>query len=509
MAPAAREPPLPSGSATVTCLMRRTRVSTGGDIETGRATPIAGAATDVLVVGAGLAGLTIARELARAGRAVSVVERSGAVGGLARTFRYGGFFFDVGPHRFHTEDAEVAGLLAGALEGELLEIPRASAVRAFGRYHAWPLRPSVLASLPPRLLLRCGLELLRRERLAGDSFEAEVVNRYGRTLYEEFFAPYTQRFLSLPPGEVHRDWARAGMDRAVIDRRYRADGLWALARSTFLRRSPDTRFLYPSAGIGTLAERLAAGVAAAGGRVLLGADVTSLEVAGDRIRAATAGGVRIEVGGVVWTGAITGAARLLGAPAGGLEFISTVLYNLELARPARIAQQQWVYFGGGEEFVRVSVPAAFSGAALPAGRGSLCVECTCREGDGRWLGAEERLGSVVDDLVRVGAIASGREVVAAHVERVPDSYPVYGLEYPDALRGCLEALRRYPNLLLAGRSGRFWYNNMDHSIAQGLRIARGLAACEALADVDVGEREFWRDPGRPPRGAPSSRASGR
>ncbi|MEQ1729307.1 MAG: FAD-dependent oxidoreductase, partial [Vicinamibacterales bacterium] len=57
----------------------------------------------ITIVGAGVAGLTIGHQL-RQQYQVTVVERNDVVGGLARTWHYGDFHFDVGPHRFHTEN---------------------------------------------------------------------------------------------------------------------------------------------------------------------------------------------------------------------------------------------------------------------------------------------------------------------------------------------------------------------------------------------------------------------
>ena len=188
----------------------------------------------VTIIGAGVAGLTIAYQLARQGFRVTVIEKNPVVGGLARTFHYGDFHFDVGPHRFHTENRRVADFIRAILKEEAIEIPRKSGARMFGSFHEWPLRPGILLSMPLTLMVRGARDLLFKERLPGESFEADIINKYGRTLYEIFFYPYTQKFLFHSPAELHRDWARAGVNRAVIDKRAASDSLWSLLKNTMM-----------------------------------------------------------------------------------------------------------------------------------------------------------------------------------------------------------------------------------------------------------------------------------
>ncbi|MEV6626336.1 FAD-dependent oxidoreductase, partial [Amycolatopsis sp. NPDC051114] len=51
---------------------------------------------DVVVIGAGIAGLAAAHTLRLAGRSVRVLEAADAVGGRMRTLRTGGFLVDTG-----------------------------------------------------------------------------------------------------------------------------------------------------------------------------------------------------------------------------------------------------------------------------------------------------------------------------------------------------------------------------------------------------------------------------
>lgn len=84
--------------------------------------------TDILVVGAGLAGLTAARTLVRAGRRVRVLEASGQVGGRVQSRSQGGFLLDAGYQVLFTGYPAVRRQLdLDALD--LVSLPPAAAVR--------------------------------------------------------------------------------------------------------------------------------------------------------------------------------------------------------------------------------------------------------------------------------------------------------------------------------------------------------------------------------------------
>ena len=441
-----------------------------------------------VVVGGGVTGLVTAHLLAEAGCDVVVVEREPVLGGLARSYRYGRFVFDVGPHRFHTSNRWVSAWLSRVMESEAVSFPRHSEVYFKDSYYAWPLKPANLTQLPPGLALMASFDLAINgaKRREVDSFETHVLNQYGRTLYEHFFRDYSIKFLGIHPRDTHPDWATTGLNRAIIDEKLQMHNIMQLAKTTlFAPKSANTDFLYPRLGMYQAWDLLHAELQRLGVRILTDAPA-ELVSDGKTVVAVRAGGQEFPCAQVVWTAPITLAMEQLGLPRPQLDYLGLLLYNVvvegEAARPF-----QWCYYGQKDlVFSRVSIPRYFSDATSPDGTHGLCVEVTAMDGDRRWQFAERITDRVVDELLSVGLIPHRGAIQDVHVERVRETYPIYHKRYPGQLKGAQATLAEYPNLHLAGRTGKFWYNNMDHSIEDALALARRLLR-------DAGRREVEED----------------
>ena len=432
---------------------------------------------DFLVVGAGVAGLSFAHSVLGEGRSAVIVERNDHVGGLARSFRYGDFCFDVGPKRFHTEDQEVLDFLHSVLGGDHIVVGRSSAVHLFGRYFPWPLDQRALFRLPFKVMVSSGLDLLRRSPAKDEnSFTEYTRSRYGETLYRLFFKPYTEKFLQIPCEDVHVDWAKTGINRAVIDKRVKSDTLFDLVRSVLLPKPVDTKFLYPSyGGFGTFCQKLAGQVRERGGEILLENTVRAIETDGGKVVSVElADGRRLRPRHLVWSGNLKALARLLGLEPPPLRYLSTVLYNMEIDGDV-LQREQWIYYGGQDTVLsRVSITNEMADYMAPQGKSGLCVEVTGFEGKGHWDNPEALIPEIQSDLVRLKLVGSASDFAAVHVEKVRDTYPIYDLDYKSSFAKAAGMVKPFENLKLLGRTGAYWYNNSDHSMKMALNMARHL-----------------------------------
>jgi protoporphyrinogen oxidase len=440
----------------------------------------------VVVVGGGVAGLVTAHLLAESGAQVVVVEKFERVGGLARSYNYEGFVFDCGPHRFHTENPNIKAYIDRVLGNDVTAFPRKSEVYFEGSYYRWPLHPKNLIQLPPHIAAKAAFDLAINgyKKYEGGSFEDYVLRQYGPTLYENFFKGYSIKFLGIHPKDTHPDWAKVGLNRAIIDDKLQMQNLSQLAKSTLLQfNKAEIDFTYPRTGMQLAWDRVRALIEKNGGRVVTGTGARLVGGNG-KIDAVEFGNERIEPSLVVWTAPITLATDQLGIERANLPYLATIFYNV-LVRDVVPRDYQWCYYGADDiVFSRASIPRFFSTDTCPAGTTGLNLEVTCREGDERWRHAERLTDWVVDDLVKVGLIKTRRDVQNVYVERVAETYPIYHRTYPKELERTRRAIAQYQNLHLAGRTGMFWYNNMDHSIENAMQLTKQLLRDSGREDAE-------------------------
>ena len=328
---------------------------------------ISGPSGEVVVVGAGLAGLAAALHLAGRGRAVTVVEREAVPGGRAGRLDAGGYRIDTGPTVLTMPDiiedafAAVGESAAGRLDLVRIE-PAYRALFADGSALDVHTDADAMTDAVARFAGPSEADGYRRLRAWLTAlYEAE----FGR-----FIAANADSPLSLAGPTLARLAAMGAFGRLepAIGRFLRDERLRRVFtfQSLYAGQSPQRALAlyaviaymdtvagvyFPRGGMRALPDALAAAAAAAGVTFRYGSPVTALERSGARVRAVrTADGERIGCDAVVLATELATAYRLLGRaprrPVALRPSPSAVVVHVGARRRWPAAAHHTIAFGG-------------------------------------------------------------------------------------------------------------------------------------------------------------------
>jgi len=433
----------------------------------------------VVVIGAGPTGLVAAYTLARAGLAVTIVERSPALGGLGGThaveWTAGTYRFDYGGHRFITHNAALLGLVEDLVGEDLLTAERASVIRLDGRTYQYPLDAmNLLKNAPVGLIAGAARDLLvrlvRPKAVPDDAdFAAWTTARFGPTLYRRFFEGYTRKLWGIDPSELSGDWAAQRIslvDLADVARRL-LPGKQSAVR-TYARS-----YRYPRLGFGMIFDRLAARVVEAGADIKTDTSVVGFDLRSDRIHAVETDKGLVVCDAVISTMPLPNMVRLTGGQS-SLRFRGLRFFNVAMDLDD-VSSFTWQYLSDPALLAtRLQEPKRRSAEMAPPGRTSLMFEIPANPGDSLWTMPDETLAPWLKaDLARLGIdpAAMTDEFMSA---RTATAYPLmvrgYGRERDRAFRH----LSSLSNLIQCGRQGSFRYVFTDTAMEMGMMAAENL-----------------------------------
>ncbi|MEE8429397.1 MAG: FAD-dependent oxidoreductase [Gammaproteobacteria bacterium] len=446
-------------------------------------------ADKVLILGAGLAGLTAARQLSRANRRVTVIESNETIGGLAQTVEREGFRFDLGGHRFVTDNPVLETCVREILGDDCLTVSRSSKILLRGRYFDYPLRPlNAISGFGPVMTASILFDYAR-ERLRARfvsvvpvSLEDWVVSRFGRTLFNIYFRDYSEKVWGIDCQRIDMKWMEQRVQGLSLGK--------AIRRALFpwYKRSLPTltrSFLYPRLGIGQIAENLGTEIRR-NNSILTERRVTRVNHSGNQIKdvevahgnqqriiAATQFISTIPLPALVRALRPHPPADVLAA-ASQLRSRDLVTVNIMLNRP-RITDLTWIYVPEKSiPFGRIHEPTNWSPCMAPPGQSLLVTEYFCFRGDAVWGNSDEALAECsISNLVKLGFIKR-REVIDYAVLRIANAYPLFECGYSTHCQTIYDYLNSFRNLYTAGRGGMFRYYNMDHAMQTGMNVAQDI-----------------------------------
>ncbi len=443
---------------------------------------------DLVIIGAGPAGLTAAYELTDSDKKVIILEKKSQVGGLAETKVFGNYRYDIGPHRFFTKNKEVYELFLKMLGKDAVEVNRKTRILFKNSYFDYPLTPlNALFGLGIGESIVIGFSYifariksyLKISKI--NNFEDWVVDRFGRKLFNNFFKNYTEKVWGIDCKDIGSDWAAQRIKGLSLSTAIK----FALFPNS--KKRPKTlvdKFYYPRLGAGMLWEKFEDYVKEQGVEVAKNKKVTGVSNNGDNFKVTIEDNfgnqTSIDTKNIFFSNPLLEFIDIYDAdvPESVINSAKSLNYrnhiSVHVTIDKKLFDDNWIYIHSPNlNMARIADFTNFSDDMSEEGKYPLTLEYFCFEEDEIW---NQNNSDIIDFALKELRNIFDEEfnVIHSEVSRNAKAYPVIKTgyqEYIDVIKNWLSGLH---NITAIGRSGMFKYNNQDHAMATGLYAARTL-----------------------------------
>ncbi len=494
-----------------------------------------------IIIGAGPAGLTAAYELIKNTDIQPLVfEASNDIGGISKTVNFKGNRIDIGGHRFFsksdtvmrwwndilpiedTPESETFKLKYRGQEGELkggkgpkpedtddvmLVRNRLSRIYYGRKFYDYPisLNKTTITNLGPTKIMKIGTGYLATKfrKLDENNLEGFYINRFGKELYNTFFASYTEKLWGVPPKEIDSSWGAQRVKGLSVSK-VLLNAIKPKKGGDISQKDTETSlieaFLYPKLGPGHLWETVAKKVQEGGGKVEKNkviikinakkGKITSVDVLDTETKA-------VETVKADYFFSTMPVNELIDSFTGvkipedvkrvakGLpfrDFITVGILAKKLKTPDNSkVLDNWIYIQEPDVKVcRLQVFNNWSPYLVKDENNTwIGMEYVVSEKDDIWKLSDKEMAQFgIEELAKIDLI-DPKDVIDSTVIKLKKTYPAYFGTYHefDKVR---EFTDGFKNLYLIGRNGQHRYNNMDHSM---------LTAIEAVNNIKEGKKD--------------------
>ena len=433
----------------------------------------------VVVLGAGLAGLTAARELRRRSVPVRVFEAGKQIAGLARSFRdEDGFVHDFGAHFITNRLAAAIGV--GSLCRDVKHY--GETVLLNGRFYPYPFG---LLRQPRFLSSALASRTVRRSAPPQSAGEWYVAN-YGRALAEEVAIPLLESWSGAPASELATSVVPPQIDRGNVHVLRLKLASWLSGRAVangYSREKPESAnvwHVYPEGSLGTLCEHLAADL---DGVVQTEAPVEAIFVENGRAVGVQVKGEMVEASAVISTAPVHVLAKLVRGTDAVAHFARfryrpLLLVNIRMHGRGLLGDVVTWTPERHLPFFRITEAPVSMPWLAPDGKTTLTVDIGSETDEALWRMPEDQLAELCVEHLESFIPGAKRRFISARVLRTTIAHPIYLRAYE---RERLELERGLPvrGLYSIGRNGAFAHILMEdvywRTLAQMRRLVNELS----------------------------------
>jgi protoporphyrinogen oxidase len=420
----------------------------------------------IVILGAGLAGLSAAYHAKKRGLPHLLFERESRVGGLVRSERVNGFSFDYTGHLLHMKEPRTKKLVLDelGLKHDFVMVNRNSWVFSHGRFTRAPFQ-SNLYGLPEAVIRECLQGILQAQAHKGpakapESFESWNLRTLGEGIYRHFMEPYNTKLWGVHPSQMTVEFMGRFIPRPSL-RQVFEGALYDVGKPM----GYNAAFIYPRrGGIEILSRAFGRNVAAHLNHIAVQIDLKGREIT-------FANGLRLRYQKLISSLPMTRLVAILkdkpariSRAASKLRASSVLNVNFGI-RGRNVSDKHWIYVPEPSlPFYRVGFYHNFSKELAPKGGSSVYAEMSYSAE--RPLNKKEAPRRVREGLIKMGILRKGDVIAAQWVADIPAAYVVYDSHRTENVN-IIQSFLRENHVISTGRWGNWEYAAMEDAIWQG------------------------------------------
>jgi protoporphyrinogen oxidase len=444
----------------------------------------------VIILGAGITGLTTAWKLAKNGYDITVIEKENQVGGLAGTIDWDGWKFDFGAHSFHTKCQEITDLFKELLHDKFSIIKNLTTkVYIFNKLISYPLvGVHIFYVMDSITMIKAGLDffLTRLKALLFGIKETErldewIIRRFGKMLFNIYFSHYIERIQKKSPELLSKDLGEKKIPIFRI-RQY-------IQREIFKKKDPHPEDVatwdhyYSRGGFGEISNFLYREILALGGKVNLNEFIINTEVKDGEVLSIETNKNSYSCSdyAIISTIPLNNLIASIGncekrvlEARNDLEY-AKMRFLLIKVNKIKVMGYRWVNFSDMKfPFYRVSEYSYDEFNIVPENKCSLIFEMPLSEEDPLWSIDDKGLADFILPFFNEVFELSDSDIIDLMSTYSNNASPIMSLKYRESLMLTFDYIKNIKNLYSIGRQGLFTYVNLDGCTKMGLDFADSL-----------------------------------